>query len=83
MMKYSTIAAVLRHLDYDWYSTDFNYFQITGKPMDFQSVEQVDLVVSEITGLLSYLKVQHKIMKVCFVEKQTFFIALWVLNVRY
>ena len=82
MMKYSTIAAVFRRLGYDWNSVDLwvndkltHYFQIT-----IESSEEVDLAISEIAGVLSLLKLQHKIIKVSFVEKQTFFIALWVIR---
>ena len=86
MLKYSTIATVFRRLGYDWESVDLwvndrltHYFQIT-TPEGFGSPEEVDLAISEIAGVLSFLKLEHKIIRVSFVEKRRFFIALWVIK---
>ena len=76
-MDYRQFAAVLRHLEYDFWTTSFDYIQVDGLRDLRVNKNNVDPIRKELTDLCQMLRVKHTWSPV-YLPNDKVAIGLWV-----
>lgn len=86
MLTYPTVISIFRQLNLSWEYTDFGYAQISGNPLDFQTIDDARSSIEKIEEIFSILGIESTIRTIILPDQsgsgnprsRSIIVAIWL-----